>query len=125
MVPVEMQGCFTETHHKMQYGVILAETDVWTCAEDKPVSVVRKDKGGILWMLFGDAIATPAVGIKFVGVGVGFLIMERVPECGNDHGVCISNRREHTFGNGILRSNREILFRDIRNFISNSTTTYP
>jgi hypothetical protein len=53
------------------------------------------------------------------------LIMERVPECGNDHGVCISNRREHTFGNGILRSNREILFRDIRNFISNSTTTYP
>lgn len=45
MVPVEMQGCFTETHHKMHYGVILAETDVWTCAEDKPVSVVRKEEG--------------------------------------------------------------------------------
>jgi hypothetical protein len=120
-----MHGCFTETHHKMHYGVILADTDVWTCPEDEPVPVVRRDKGGILWVLFGAAIGTPAIGIEFVGIGVGFLIMKRVPQCRNDHGVYVSNRRGYTFGNGILRGNREILFRDIRNFISNSTTTYP
>jgi len=65
MIPVEEHGSLSETHHEMHYRIVLAKANVWTCAEDKP----------ILWMLFGDAVWTPARRCEFVWIGVDFFVM--------------------------------------------------
>jgi len=47
VVPVEEEGGFSETHHKMHNSIILTNTYVRTSSENKPIPVTisfRQDK---------------------------------------------------------------------------------
>ena len=69
MVPIEEEGSFSDTHHKMHDRVVLAETDVRTCAEDEPV----------LGIGFGETIGGPAGWVEFVWIGIDCFVVQRVP----------------------------------------------
>ena len=40
MIPIKEEGSFANTHHEMHNSVILAETDVRTCPENKEIPTI-------------------------------------------------------------------------------------
>ena len=42
MIPIKEEGSFAETHHEMHNSIILAETDVRTSTENKPIPTISQ-----------------------------------------------------------------------------------